>query len=100
MQDLTNYEKRGYLYGDFRLFHLKDSSMERINWHFHDFHKMILFLSGHAAYCVEGKHYNLLPGDIVLVPQWTLEDAFGFGARGVICVQVGVVDTAGRHPVH
>jgi len=69
MQNQTNYEKRGYLYGDFRLFHLKDSSMERINWHFHDFHKMILFLSGHAAYCVEGKHYNLLPGDIVLVPQ-------------------------------
>ena len=69
MQDLTNYEKRGYLYGGFRLFHLKDSSMERIDWHFHDFHKMILFLSGHAAYCVEGKHYNLLPGDIVLVPQ-------------------------------
>ena len=69
MQEQTNYEKRGYLYGDFRLFHLKDSSMERINWHFHDFHKMILFLSGHAAYCVEGKHYDLLPGDIVLVPQ-------------------------------
>ena len=69
MQDLSNYEKRGYLHSDFRLFHLKDSAMERIDWHFHDFHKMILFLSGHASYCVEGKHYSLLPGDIVLVPQ-------------------------------
>ena len=69
MQDLTNYEKRGYLHSDYRLFHLKDSSMERIDWHFHDFHKMILFLSGQAAYSIEAKHYSLLPGDIVLVPQ-------------------------------
>ncbi len=69
MQDLTNYEKRGYLHRNFRLFHLRDTSMERIDWHFHDFHKLIVFLSGQAAYSIEGKHYTLLPGDMVLIPQ-------------------------------
>lgn len=69
MQDLTNYEKRGYLHNDFRLFHLKDTSIERIDWHFHDFHKIILFLSGQASYSIEGKHYTLMPGDLVLIPQ-------------------------------
>lgn len=67
MQDLTNYERRGYLHSDFRLFHLKDTSMERIDWHFHEFHKVILFLSGQAAYSVEGRHYRLLPGDLVVI---------------------------------
>lgn len=69
MQDLSSYEKRGYLRDDFRLFRLRDASMERIDWHFHDFHKIILFLSGHAAYSIEGKHYTLLPGDMVLIAQ-------------------------------
>lgn len=69
MQDLSNIEKRGYLHSEFRLFHLKDTSMECIDWHFHDFHKIILFLSGHAAYSIEGKHYTLLPGDLLLIAQ-------------------------------
>ncbi len=67
--DVSNYEKRGYLHEEFRLFHLKDSAMDRIDWHFHEFHKIILFLSGQVGYCVEGKHYSLLPGDLILVPR-------------------------------
>lgn len=68
-QDLGFYEKRGYLQEDFRLFRLKDTSMERIDWHFHDFHKLILLLNGRSAYGIEGKHYAMLPGDLVVVPQ-------------------------------
>jgi AraC-like DNA-binding protein len=65
--DLSQYEKRGYLMENFRLFHLRDTGMERVDWHYHDFHKIIVFLSGSADYAIEGKRYTLLPGDIVLV---------------------------------
>lgn len=61
--------KRGYLYEDFRLFHLKDASMEPVGWHYHSFHKILVFLSGHAGYAIEGKSYALEPGDLVLVPK-------------------------------
>lgn len=65
--DLRSYERRGYLAEDFRLFHLRDSSLERIDWHYHEFHKIILLLGGSAGYSIEGKRYHLQPGDLVLV---------------------------------
>ena len=61
------YEKRGYLTEDFHLFHLKDQEMDPVNWHYHTFHKIIFFLSGQAAYDIEGQRYPLEPGDILLV---------------------------------
>lgn len=67
--DLSQYEKRGYLFEEFRMFHLRDVRMERIDWHYHDFHKLILFLSGQASYAIEGKSYVLNPGDLVIVPR-------------------------------
>ena len=67
MQDLSSYERRGYLTEEFRLFHLRDDSMERIDWHYHEFHKIILLLGGNASYWVEGQRYALEPGDMVLV---------------------------------
>lgn len=67
--DLTQYEKRGYLFEEFRMFHLRDVRMERVDWHYHDFHKLILFLSGKASYAIEGKSYTLMPGDLVFVPR-------------------------------
>ena len=48
------YEQRGYLREDFRLFHLADSDRPEIAYHYHTFHKIILLLAGRAGYCVEG----------------------------------------------
>lgn len=64
----TGYEQRGYLKEDFRLFHLRGTMEESIDWHYHTFHKIILLLSGHAAYGIEGKSYPLEAGSLVLVP--------------------------------
>ena len=36
------YEQRGYLREDFRLFHLADSDRPEIAYHYHTFHKIIL----------------------------------------------------------
>ena len=61
------YEKRGYLAEDFRLFHLRDTAMAPVSWHYHAFHKLIFFLAGQASYAIEGQRYVLRPGDLVLV---------------------------------
>lgn len=60
-------EKSGYLEQEFRLFHIKDQTKREFVYHYHDFHKVIVFLSGKAAYHIEGKSYYLKPWDILLV---------------------------------
>lgn len=60
-------EKTGYLEQDFRLFHIKDQTKREFSYHYHDFHKVIIFLSGKAAYHIEGKSYYLKLWDILLV---------------------------------
>lgn len=61
------YEKQGYLTEDFKLFHIKDYSDKQYDFHYHDFYKIIFFLKGDVTYCIEGKNYELLPRDLVLV---------------------------------
>ena len=61
------YDKKGYLHQGFRIFRLQDSSMEDIPFHYHDFHKIIFFLKGEAAYIIEGKTYPLTARDILFV---------------------------------
>lgn len=61
-------DKRGYLKEPFRLFHLKDRESGTFAYHYHEFHKLILFLSGGVTYRVEGRGYELKGGDLLLIP--------------------------------
>lgn len=61
------YSKRGYLTDDFRLFHLTDIGKQEFEFHYHDFDKVIILLSGSVTYMIEGRAYELQPYDIVLV---------------------------------
>lgn len=65
--DQQAYEKRGYLHENYRLFHLTGAMTQPVDWHYHAFHKIILFLSGDASYGIEGRSYALESGDLVLV---------------------------------
>ncbi|MBQ3404536.1 MAG: helix-turn-helix domain-containing protein [Oscillospiraceae bacterium] len=65
--DRNAYGKRGYLNEDFRLFHIRDKNNKEISGHYHEFHKIVLFLAGNASYVIEGRRYILEPGDFVLV---------------------------------
>ena len=40
-----------------------------IEYHYHDFDKILVFFKGNITYTIEGKSYTLIPGDIILVPQ-------------------------------
>ena len=61
------YEKRGYLLDDFRLFHLKDREGTNIDYHYHEFCKLLMLRSGSGGYTVDGQRYSLDTGDIVLI---------------------------------
>lgn len=61
-------DRRGYLLEDYRLFHLRESRAQTFGYHYHDFHKVVVFLSGQVTYTVEGRAYFLTPGDLLLVP--------------------------------
>lgn len=58
---------RGYLYQDFKVFHLCDQKEIEIDYHHHEFNKIIIFLSGNVTYYVEGKSYVLKPWDILFI---------------------------------
>ncbi len=61
------YEQKGYLNQDFKFFHIRNREQFDIPYHYHDFHKLILVLSGNIRYLIEGREYELLPFDFVLV---------------------------------
>lgn len=63
----SDYEQKGYLEQDFRFFHIKDRINIDVPYHYHDFHKVILILGGNVKYLIEGREYELLPFDFVLV---------------------------------
>ena len=59
--------KSGYLNNDFKLFHIADKSEQTFDFHYHEFNKIIIFLSGNVTYLIEGKSYKLKPWDILLI---------------------------------
>ena len=67
MTERYKYSNDGYLNEDFRLFHLKDSSGQEKDFHFHEFDKLVILISGKVDYTVEGTTYRLEPWDILLV---------------------------------
>ena len=60
---------RGYLNEEYRLFHSVDQRDLDFEAHNHDFHKIVLCLSGHVTYVMEGSTYFLRPWDLLLIPE-------------------------------
>ena len=67
MLDRSEVGKRGYLNEEFRLFHLKDSRAQNLDYHYNEFDKLIFFLGGKVTYMVEGVAYFLQPWDVLFV---------------------------------
>ncbi len=64
---MNRFEKLGYLEDDFKMFHIADRHRQEFDFHYHDFNKVLIFLSGNIHYTIEGRNYPLKPYDIVLV---------------------------------
>ena len=67
--------KEGYLKENYRLFHLKDTAGQERDFHFHDFDKIVILLSGNVEYAVENEVYTLMPYDVLLVKHHTIHKA-------------------------
>lgn len=61
------YNRKGYLKEDFKVFYLSDTQLKDVPFHYHDFMKILVLLNGNVSYVIEGKQYELHPFDIVLV---------------------------------
>ena len=64
---MPTHSKRGFLLENFRLFHLKSRGGTQVEYHYHEFCKILLLLQGSGGYYVDGQRYLLQPGDIVLL---------------------------------
>ena len=64
---MSNYKKRGYLLENFRLFHLRSAQGAQVDYHYHEFCKILLLLTGSGGYYIDGHRYLLQAGDIVLL---------------------------------
>ena len=69
---MTNYQKKGFLTEDFRLFHLISREGTRPEFHYHEFYKVLLLVSGSGSYMVDGSRYAVQSGDIILVGSHTV----------------------------
>lgn len=57
----------GYLNEDYKIFYLKDHNGVDIEYHHHEFCKIVIFISGDVQYSIEGRTYNLKPWDTLLI---------------------------------
>jgi len=67
MEDGQIVDKRGMLKENFRFVRLKDRRAQEVEYHYHDFDKIVILLNGDVSYMIEGKRYFLKPWDILLV---------------------------------
>lgn len=75
MSKQSSYSREGYLLENYRYFHLRDTAGQERDFHFHEFDKVVLLLSGRVDYFVEGITYALKPRDILLVKHHTIHKA-------------------------
>lgn len=71
----ADVSKAGYLRENYHYFHLRDTAGQERDFHFHDFDKLVLLLSGSVDYTVESTTYALKPWDVLLVKHHTIHKA-------------------------
>ena len=75
MKKESSYAREGYLKENYHYFHLRDTAGQERDFHFHDFDKLVLLLSGRVDYTVETVTYPLRPWDVLLVKHHTIHRA-------------------------
>lgn len=71
----SNFSREGYLLENYHYFHLRDTAGQERDFHFHDFNKIVLLLSGRVTYLVENQEYELRPWTVLLVKHHTIHKA-------------------------
>lgn len=63
------------LTGEYEIYHYHDTGMASVRPHHHDFFECYYFMNGNVTFLIEGKAYDLNPGDIILVNSSELHQA-------------------------
>lgn len=75
MSKNTAFAREGYLRENYHYFHLRDTAGQERDFHFHEFDKIVLLLSGRVDYFVESEIYALEPWSLLLVKHHTIHKA-------------------------
>lgn len=75
MKNEASYSREGYLREDYHFFHLRDTAGQERDFHFHDFDKVVILLSGRVDYMVEHMTYTLHPWDVLLIGHHVIHKA-------------------------
>ena len=67
--------REGYLRENYHYFHLRDTAGQERDFHFHEFDKLVLLLSGRVDYVVENVRFTLRPGTVLLVKHHAIHKA-------------------------
>lgn len=51
----------------FEVFHYRDTHIQEVALHHHDFYEIYFFLSGNVSYNIESRSFRLTPGDVLLI---------------------------------
>ena len=70
-----HFNRAGYLEENYHYFHLRDTAGQERDYHFHEFDKVVVLLSGHVDYTMEDITYALKPWDVLLVKHHTIHKA-------------------------
>lgn len=75
-RNLHKFFTRKYMISsDYEVFHFLNSDIPLLYLHHHDFYEIYLFISGDITYLIEGKSYDIKPGDIILINTKELHQA-------------------------
>ena len=75
MEKDKRFNREGYLKENYHYFHLRDTAGQERDFHFHEFDKVVVLLSGHVDYTVEDITYALKPWDVLLVKHHSIHKA-------------------------
>lgn len=75
MESEGSVSREGYLKENYHYFHLKDTAGQERYFHFHEFDKLVLLLSGRVDYVVENVSYELEPWTVLLIKHHTIHKA-------------------------
>ena len=71
----SEVSQKGYLHENYHYFHLHDTAGQEHSFHFHEFDKVVLLLSGKVSYTVEDITYDLKPWSLLLVHHHAIHKA-------------------------
>jgi AraC-like DNA-binding protein len=52
---------------DFELQYMRDTYLQDVQLHHHDFHELYFLISGDVTYTIESRQYHVMPGDLLLI---------------------------------